>query len=124
MLSSHIFVTVLLVCDDTFEITNTHTPEKTKVSGIKTWNDNDNQDGLRPESIVVNLYANGTIVGTQVVDADDNWEYSFIDLPKYSEGNVIQYTIQEVVVEGYSTEINGYDITNSYNFDDLQLIVL
>ena len=24
--------------DDTFEITNTHTPEKTKVSGIKTWN--------------------------------------------------------------------------------------
>ena len=45
--------------DDTFTITNTHEVERTKVEGIKTWNDNDNQDGLRPDKVIVRLYANG-----------------------------------------------------------------
>ncbi|MDQ8835618.1 Cna B-type domain-containing protein, partial [Streptococcus ruminantium] len=36
-------------------ITNTHTPETTQVSGTKTWNDNNDQDGKRPQSITVNL---------------------------------------------------------------------
>ena len=31
-------------------ITNTHKPGTVKISGTKTWDDNINQDGLRPES--------------------------------------------------------------------------
>ncbi len=30
------------------------------ISGSKTWNDADNQDGIRPASITVKLFANGT----------------------------------------------------------------
>ena len=34
--------------DDGFTITNTHTPEKISITGLKTWDDADNQDGNRP----------------------------------------------------------------------------
>lgn len=40
-------------------ITNTYTPEKIEIEGSKTWDDNNNQDGKRPESIKINLYADG-----------------------------------------------------------------
>ena len=36
-----------------YVITNSHTPELTKISGEKIWDDGDNQDGKRPESITV-----------------------------------------------------------------------
>ncbi|KXU04444.1 Collagen adhesin [Streptococcus gallolyticus] len=49
-----------------FTITNTHTPETTEVSGTKVWDDNDDQDGLRPDSIIVNLLANGEVVARLV----------------------------------------------------------
>ncbi|HEN3111187.1 TPA: Cna B-type domain-containing protein, partial [Streptococcus agalactiae] len=52
-----------------FTITNTHTPETTEVSGTKVWDDNDDQDGLRPTSIKVNLLANGTVINSQTVTA-------------------------------------------------------
>jgi len=34
-----------------FEVTNTKTPEVVDVSGTKTWEDNNDQDGMRPASI-------------------------------------------------------------------------
>ena len=40
-------------------LTNTYKPEVTEVAGAKTWNDKDNQDGKRPDSITVNLLADG-----------------------------------------------------------------
>ena len=97
-----------------FTITNSHTPEKTEVKGEKTWSDGGNQDGSRPSSITVNLLANGTKVDSKTVTAKDNWKYSFTDLPKYENGTAINYTVTEDAVAGYSTTINGYDITNSY----------
>ncbi|MCG5102781.1 Cna B-type domain-containing protein [Oceanobacillus alkalisoli] len=97
-----------------FNITNSHTPELTEVTGTKTWNDGDNQDGIRPDSITVNLLANGEPVDSVVVSAEDNWNYSFTDLPKYENGKEIKYTVTENTVKDYSQEINGYDITNHY----------
>ncbi|MFU1878475.1 Cna B-type domain-containing protein, partial [Enterococcus faecium] len=58
-----------------------------EVTGKKTWNDGDNQDGLRPTSIKINLLANGTVINSQTVTADDDWSYSFTDLPKYANGS-------------------------------------
>ena len=97
-----------------FNITNSHTPETTEVSGTKTWNDNDDQDGKRPDSITVNLLANGTKVASQEVTADTNWTYTFSNLAKYANGSAITYTVTEDSVDNYTTTINGYDITNSY----------
>ena len=108
------------VTDNTFadvifkNIYNQTTEEKVDISGTKTWSDGGNQDGSRPSSITVNLLANGTKVDSKTVTAKDNWKYSFTDLPKYENGTAINYTVTEDAVAGYSTIINGYDITNSY----------
>ena len=99
---------------DGFNITNSYTPETTSVSGQKVWNDANNQDGKRPESIKVRLLANGTEVANQDVTADSNWRYSFTDLPKYADGEEIVYTVTEDTVTDYTTAINGTTITNSY----------
>ena len=97
-----------------YNILNTHTPETTFVNGTKHWDDNDDQDGKRPESITVNLLANGEKVNSQVVTAAGNWTYNFTDLPKYAEGSEIEYTVEEVAVKGYTTELDGYDIYNTH----------
>ena len=99
---------------DGYNITNTHTPEKTIISGSKTWNDNNNQDGKRPESITVRLFADGTEVTSKEVTANDNWSWSFTDLDKYNSGTEIVYTISEDEVADYTTVVNGYDVTNTH----------
>ncbi len=99
---------------DGFNITNTYTPETTEISGTKTWDDNENQDGKRPAEIVVWAYANGSPYACKTVTEADGWQYTFTDLPKYNDGVEIVWTIDEEFVEYYSKTINGYDITNSY----------
>ena len=99
-----------------YVITNSHTPELTKISGEKIWDDGDNQDGKRPESITVNLLANGQKTDSKVVKADKegNWSYTFQNLPKYANGEPIIYTVTEDTVTDYTTEVTGTTITNKY----------
>jgi len=101
-----------------FIITNTHTPETVDVTGEKTWDDADNQDGIRPASITVNLHQNGSKDAYRTVtvkpDSDGNWEYKFGNLPKCANGEEIKYTVSENTVDGYTTEVSGYNITNSH----------
>ena len=102
---------------DGFNITNTHKPETTEVVGTKTWDDNDNQDGVRPDSITVNLLANGKVVDTAKVSADTDWKYTFSNLPKYAvgaEGKEVTYTVSENAVEDYTTTYDGFNIINTH----------
>ena len=90
--------------------------EKTSISGQKTWNDNDNQDGKRPSKITVNLLANGVKVASKEVkpDATGNWTYHFDNLDVVDDaGNVIAYTVSEEPVAGYETTVEGTNITNN-----------
>ncbi|WP_156010962.1 Cna B-type domain-containing protein, partial [Streptococcus ruminantium] len=104
-------------------ITNTHTPETTEVSGTKTWVDNEDQDGKRPQSITVNLLADGKVIKSQQVTAENDWKYTFTDLPKYANGKEIVYTVTENAVEGYTTTYDKYNITNSYTPGQTSLTV-
>ena len=79
-------------------ITNSHTPETTEVSGSKTWDDANDQDGKRPASITINLLANGVQKESKTVTEEDNWSWSFTNLPKYENGAEITYTITEDAV--------------------------
>ena len=102
-----------------YDVTNTHKPAVVEIQGIKTWNDNDDQDGKRPTEIIVRLYADGTEVDSRTVTERSGWIYRFTNLPKYAagqQGHEIVYTVREDVVEGYSTEYTegSYDITNRY----------
>ena len=92
---------------------------KTKVEGKKVWVDGNNVSKTRPESITVKLMNGETVVKTQEVtadsaDADGNWTYSFINLPKYDmDGTEITYTVKEEAVEGYTSTVDGKTITNT-----------
>ncbi|MFS0989216.1 Cna B-type domain-containing protein [Enterococcus casseliflavus] len=101
-----------------YDLVNTYrNTETTDVAGTKTWNDYDNKFNTRPESITVNLMQNGEKYAEKNVKADKkgNWTYRFDNLPKYdTEGKVYTYTIQEENVSGYTSEINGYDLVNTY----------
>ncbi len=97
-----------------FVITNSYAPQTVQVEGIKTWADNNNQDGKRPASLTVHLLADGMEIDQQVVTASDNWQWSFTDLPKYADGKEIIYSIAESGIEDYIPTINGYNITNTY----------
>ena len=108
-----------------YTITNSHTPETTSVSGSKTWNDNNNQDGKRPESITINLVKNGEVYKTVTVTEEDNWSWSFDNLPKYeNKGTLITYSITEEKVEEYTTELNGYDVVNTHAPEKTSFTVL
>ncbi len=110
-----------------FVVTNTHTPETVEIKGQKTWKDANNQDGRRPESITVNLFANNEKIDSKTVTAADDWKWSFENLPKYyNKGMLVSYTFsEEIATEGYVAEItqpneeNGYtgEIINSYKPD-------
>ena len=100
---------------DGYNVTNSHTPATVKVSGTKTWKDNNNQDGIRPSSITVNLLANGRQVASKTVSASDNWQYSFDNLAAYANGQKITYTVTENAVAGYTSTVDGYNITNTHN---------
>lgn len=109
--------------DYTITFYNTVAQEKLTVSGTKTWNDNNNADGKRPESITVSLYNGDTLVASQEVTAENNWTYSFTGLDRYEftrdeQDNItgvseIEYTVQETPVVGYESVVNGADITNT-----------
>src|SRR5699024_10381912 len=67
----------------------------------------------RPEMIKVDLLQDDKVYKTTEVTAEDNWKYSFSDLPKTdASGNAYEYSVQEQAVEGYETTIEGSDITN------------
>ncbi|WP_144501352.1 Cna B-type domain-containing protein, partial [Bacillus nitratireducens] len=93
------------------DITNTKVGE-TKVEGTKTWKDNNATD--RPKTIKVDLLQNGQVIATQEVSEATGWKYTFKDLAAYDvEGKAYKYEVKEQPVDGYKSEVKGYDITNT-----------
>ena len=97
-------------------LTNTHTPSTVDIPVTKIWVDNDNQDGLRPAKITVNLYANGKKVAHKDITSETDWKETFTGLPKFKDGKEIVYTLQEEEVNNYSPSIDqeSYTITNTH----------
>ena len=59
--------------------------------------------------------ANGQQVASKKVSASDNWQYSFDNLAAYANGQKITYTVTEDAVAGYTSTVDGYNITNTHN---------
>ena len=98
-----------------YTITNTHKPELVDKEITKTWDDNSNQDGKRPNEITIHLLANGEVVATEKISGTgDEWKYTFHNLPKYANGKEITYTVTEEDVAGYDKTENGLTITNKH----------
>ena len=87
--------------------------EKIDITGKKVWDDADNQDGVRPSAVTITLLQNGKEYQTTQATAANNWKYSFNQVPKTdSNGNAYTYTVKEAAVEGYTSKVSGYNVTN------------
>lgn len=102
-------------------ITN-NTPYNFTITNIKTinisvnniWDDNENQEGIRPSSVNVNLIADGVVIDTIALNDGNLWKHTFTKLPMFKEdGKLIKYTFTEVDVPGYSLTVtdNNYEFT-------------
>ena len=78
--------------------TVTNTLERIALTIVKDWDDNENQDGIRPDSLKVTL-SDGTEV---TLDEDGDWTATVEDLPKYKDKAEVEYTWSEEDVDGYN----------------------
>ena len=110
------------------EITNSYTPETTKVTATKTWDDAENQDGKRPESITLTLNGKYTVDEAEKTVTIDGASAE----PKYQEGQMVTYTVTEEKVAEYDTtyepaSASGEDgtitITNKYEPEETAVTV-
>lgn len=117
-----------------FTITNKYAPKAIDYKVTKVWNDANNQDGKRPESVTVQLYKKVgdadpvavegkklTLTAKEKTD-DNTWVASFTNLPQYEAGKEITYSIKEVdVPAGYEASVTGQVVTNTH---DVETVVL
>lgn len=103
----------------TLILINTHEPETTDIEIEKLWDDDDDAYGVRPEFIVLRLFANDEDTGLTITiypDENDNWYGAFTDVKKYyNGGEPIVYTLREETTEDYKSTIEGFKITNHYS---------
>lgn len=93
----------------------------TEIKVEKEWEDNDNANNKRPNTIKVQLYATVDgkeyLVETKEVKAQESWKAEFKDLPTLFEGAKVTYTIKEVAIDGYESKVvgnqkDGFTVTN------------
>ena len=118
-------------------VTNIHTPMVATLSVNKVWNDGNNQDGKRPASVEVTLYANGHplmkgangpdfaaatgIPYTLILSNNNNWTGSWMDMPRYHNGQRVSYTVVETGHDGQPGLPAGYTVTYQYAGTDTSL---
>lgn len=90
---------------DNYTITNTHTPASSEFFVTKIWKDNGNNDGMRPDEITITAHGSDGRSYTEKLNADNQWSVMFSNLPKYADGKVIEYSLTEESVPGYTSSI-------------------
>lgn len=79
------------------------------VKGSIVWDDEDNRDGKRPESVTIMLYRNGTQLKSKTVYGES---FSWTGLYTYAAGgSKYTYKVQGSDIEGYTMNISGTTIT-------------
>ncbi len=85
----------------------------TEVEVTKKWS-NPHKTCPDATQIEVQLLANGQDTGKKLLlNAANSWEGKFENLPKYIDGKLAEYTISEVEIKGYRSEIMG-DATGGF----------
>ena len=125
--------TFTIAADGTITYTGTMTEDKVllvknsisvDVSVAVFWNDGNNTEGFRPESVIVRLKKGDETIGSKVLTVDNNWSYTFADLYKYDDaGDEITYIVTEDDVENYTTNVVGYTITNQRDIEETEATV-
>ena len=99
-----------------------HTPQtKVKAAGTIEWDDDGNAAGSRPVSTTLHLRVKGSDADVEsiavIAEEGDTWQYGFGDdsheFPQYKDGKEIEYVVVADAIEGYSTTVEGFSITNT-----------
>ncbi len=89
------------------------------ISVKKTFDDENNRDGVREDKAIIELVGNGTPTGKKLTLSEkNNWEGTFSELPYLDkEGNVISYTFREINNQKYTLKVNrdNNSTDNKYN---------
>ena len=109
----------------TFAFTNTHEIDKTKLTVVKNWIDEGENDKHRPKEINLELTADGNKIADIKLNAGNNWTWTSGDLDMYSahteenagKDNRIVYKVKETTSFAEGT----YEV--SYQYTDGQDIV-
>ena len=110
--------------DGNYSVTITNTLLTTDLTGTKSWEDDSNIHGNRPETVTLTLYRaieNGEpkiVTGFTPVwenTETDTWTWKYSGMPKYDrQGNLYTYTVAEEPVPGYETAYGDSNaITNT-----------
>ena len=92
-----------------YVLTASHTTAVADIPVSVSWNDTDDQDGIRPAEVETELYANGETTGKKLtLTAENSWKGSFEKLPVNAEGKAITYSLKSTSeVEGYTETSEG-----------------
>ncbi|MBQ3791459.1 MAG: Cna B-type domain-containing protein [Lachnospiraceae bacterium] len=110
----------------TAAVTNTRIPPVTRYRGEIQWSDRNNQDGIRPASVDIQLYADGVANGNPVtLNESNSWYYIWENLPKLTnDEQPIVYSVDEVSIPaGYTKSVSGYFITNTHTVEETEATV-
>ena len=87
-----------------YNIVNDYQPEVTSVSVSKVWDDNNNEQNLRPASIAMSLSDGQKVVKVVVLNEANGWTATVNNLPTVVNGQNAQYAWKEQQVLSYSLE--------------------
>ncbi|MBR3150595.1 MAG: Cna B-type domain-containing protein [Erysipelotrichaceae bacterium] len=101
--------------------------ETVDVTVTKSWDDADNQDGIRPDdlTLTLNVPDGVTAPDPEITKNGNSWTYKWSDLPKIDE----TYTVtEETVPTGYTCETKtvnaGGTITNKHTPETIELKIV
>ena len=102
---------VIVDTDTQTKITNSHESDKTSFQVWKIWDDENNQDGLRPESIKVQLMEDGQLStrddATVTLNEQNGWTYKWDNLEENKEVTAVEVTPDEDASENEETQKAG-----------------
>ncbi len=118
--------------DKGFTITNTHTPKTVNVTVIKVWDDGNDADGLRPDTVNFQLLADGQTVRTATLSEGQGnangtaatgqtgsreWIHIWSDLQQMAGGQDIIYSVEELnVPTDYRSDVEGESANGEWVF--------
>ena len=102
---------------DGLTITNTYEAEKTNITVTKIWDDANDQDGVRPDSVTFTVTgSDGKTYDVELKGEGNTWTAD-VEVEKYYDGGKeVTFTVDEASVTDYTKEIDNdsLTITNSY----------
>ena len=85
-----------------------HVSTSVEIPVSVTWDDAENQDGARIETVEAELYANGEATGNKVtLNAENNWTAKFASVDVKKDGTRIKYEVKGTEADGYDVSVAG-----------------